>query len=143
MHEHARVAGAYQACGRVDVLDGADLVVGQHQRDQHSVVAHRCGHALRVDAAVGFALHDRDVGLTPLTERQRGAENGLVLDGADHEVAAPLGSPALHHSAHREVVGLGAAAGECQLAWGAAENGGDAVTGVVHGLACIAAPTVR
>ncbi len=88
-------------------LDGADLVVDEHHRHEGDVVVERGGQRVEVDDAPPVDGHD-----AARRPRATGCEHGVVLDGAAHGRAAPRAE----HAAHREVVGLGAAAREHDLA---------------------------
>ncbi len=111
----------------VDRLQGADLVVGPHHRDQRDrarVALDR--RAQRVDVEPGL-LVDRqqlDLGALGLAEPVQRVEDGVVLDGGGQDAgAARVGGAARPVDAlEREVVGLGAAGGEHHLAGPAAER---------------------
>ena len=128
-----RVAGADGAGDRGDVLDGADLVVGEHHGHQDRVGPDRGSHLGGIDPAAAIAADHGQLGPAGPGERVRGGQDRLVLDRADHQVAAPLRTPSLQHPAEGQVVGLGAARGEGDLAGRAAGGVGHPVPGLVHG----------
>ena len=115
----------------VDRLQGADLVVGPHHRDQRD----RLGVALdrvaqRVDvepAASGRPGSSSTVGALASREPVQRVEHGVVLDGGGEDPGAPRvgGQPRPVDALEREVVGLGAAGGEHHLAGPAVQRLGD------------------
>ncbi len=137
-----RVAGADGAGDRGDLLDGADLVVGQHHGHQDRVGPDRGSHLGGIDPPAPIAADHGQLGGTRPGERLRGGQDRLVLDRADHQVTAPLRTPPLQHPAQGQVVGLGAARGEGDLARRAAGGGGHPIPGLVHGGAGLTAVLV-
>ena len=91
-----------------DRLDGADLAVGRHDRDEHRVVADRPRHRVRVDAPVAVDTHVGD-GPSPLLEVAARVDQRNVLDRGGDDV--PAGG-ALGQALDGEVVRLGGAGGE-------------------------------
>ncbi len=94
-------------------LDGPDLVVGVHDRDQDGLVGDRLADIVRVDEAVGV---DGQIGNldASLLEELGGVQHRVVLDGGGDDVVALL----LAGKADPKqglVVGLGSAAGEDDL----------------------------
>ena len=113
---------------RGEGLHGADLVVGQHDRHDRHVGVERVGQRVEVDAPGAV---DADDASADVLDR---VQHGVVLDGAAHRAPAV----AAHRAEDGEVVGLGAAAGEHDLAGPAAEGVGHDVARLVHRLAGLA-----
>ncbi len=111
MEEHAAVVrDATDLCGR---LDGADLVVCRHHRDEHRRLGDRLLDVARIDPAERIDREIRDP-VTLLLERPAGVEDGMVLDrGCDDMVPAP--PEGCRHPLDRPVVGLRASGGEEDL----------------------------
>ena len=89
-------------------LDRADLVVDQHHRHHgHGIASSRTAARRR-----GRSAPSASTGADAAAERGRRVAHGVVLDGGGHDRAAPgrLGPE------HGQVVGLGPAAGEHDLA---------------------------
>ncbi len=97
-----------------DRLDRADLVVGEHDRDQDRLVVERRLELVGVDPAV--AVHRQLDDLEPeLLEVAQRVADGVMLDRRRHDpVAAGLAGPG--RALEREVVRLGAAGREDDLA---------------------------
>ncbi len=98
-----------------DRLDRADLVVGEHDRDQDRAVGEGRLELVRIHApvAVDRQLHDLEAELLEMAER---VADGVVLDGGGHDpVAVRLAGPG--RALEREVVRLRAAGREDDLAW--------------------------
>ena len=121
-------SSALGACGPHDLgdlgerLDGADLVVDERHRHERDVGVEGGGELLEVDEA---APSTADRATARLLHR---VQHGVVLDGGADDRAAPRAE----HAAHGEVVGLGAAAGEHDLAGLAAHHRGQALPGPVE-----------
>jgi len=114
-----------------DRLDRADLVVGEHDRDQDRLVVEGRLELVRVDPAVAIhrQLDDLEAELLEVAER---VAHGVMLDRRGHDpVAAALAGPG--RPLDREVVRLGAAGREDDLAGFAVESGRDALVGIVEG----------
>ena len=97
-----------------DRLDRADLVVGEHDRDQDRLVVERRLELVGVDPAVAIdrQLDDLEAELLEVAE---GVADGVMLDRRGHDpVAAALAGPG--RALEREVVRLGAAGREDDLA---------------------------
>ena len=109
-HRHAALAAEGGDLG--DRLQGADLVVGEHQRDELRVIGERRRHRRRVDHAAGAGRHPRHRHPRRLGERHAGAHR-RVLEGGDDEMAAEAG--AAGDGGEHRVVGLGAGGGEDDL----------------------------
>ena len=95
----------------MDGLDGADLVVGEHDGDETGVGPDGGLHLLRRHDAV---FVDRQVGnfAALLLEALEGVEHGVVLEGGGHDVALVLGRAQAHAGTDGLVVPLAAAGGE-------------------------------
>jgi hypothetical protein len=119
-------------------LECADLVVrGLNAHERRAIGDAGC-HLVGVDAAVSVHADDGDLEALPLEHRGRG-EDRLVLHGAGHDVPAPrAGRP--RHAAHGEIVRLGAAGGEHDLARLRPEVAGDLLARLVE---CLARATAR
>jgi len=96
-----------------DVLDGADLVVGEHHGDQDRLVRERLADLLDVDDPVGLHGHVRHLEPLPLEALERVDARALLDDGGDDVVALLLVH--LGHALEGEVDRLGAARGEDEL----------------------------
>ena len=109
VHQRAALVGDGGNLG--NRLDGPDLVVCVHDRDERGVVGHRLPDPVGRDDA---PLVDRDQGRPPAAAGQglEGVQDRFVLDGAGHEVAASGGLGGFGRAADGEVVGLGSAARE-------------------------------
>ena len=62
-----------------DRLNGTDLIVGVHDRDEGRLIPDRLSEALRVDDPAGIDVDDRRAPPLPL-ERPERVEDRLVLD---------------------------------------------------------------
>ena len=97
-----------------DRLDRADLVVGEHDRDEDRPVVDRRVELAGIDPAVAVdrQLHDLEPELLQVAQR---VADRVMLHGRRHDpVAAGLAGPG--GALEREVVGLGAARREDDLA---------------------------
>ena len=99
----------------VEPLHGADLVVHEPDRDQGHGVVELCREGVEVDQPA--VVHRDD----PASTAADWLEHGLVLDGGAHDRAAAGGE----HAPDRQVVGLGAAAREDDLAGRRTDEGGE------------------
>jgi hypothetical protein len=133
VHQGPRVAGTDRGRDAREVLERPHLVVGEHHRDEHGVGTDSRGHRGGVDSPPSIAVDDGQLSAAGRSQVPGGGEHRLVLDGADHQVAAALCPPTLQDPAEGEVVGLRPARGEDHLPRRAAGGGGDPVAGVVHG----------
>jgi hypothetical protein len=124
-----------------DRLDGADLVVGVHDRDKGRVLVDRRVDLLRVDPAVSVNRHDRDLEAGALQDGA-GVQHRFVLNPAGHDVPA-LGACRPGGALDGEVIGLAAATGEDDLARLGAEDLGDPLPGLVEPLPGAAARGVQ
>ena len=124
-----------------DLYHGVDhpgLVVGQHDRHQADVGhrVQRLGQGVEVDPATGVGRH-HDPSRFP-----HGLQHCRMLcGGADGHACPPACSPA-HSPVDRQVVGLGAAAGEHHATGVGSDKGGHGVAGVVDGPPCVAGQAV-
>jgi len=106
---HQAAVGARQPGDLGDRLEGADLVVGVHHRDQCRVRAQRRRDVGRRDAARRIDADDRDVP-TEFAQMQRRLHHGRMLDGTDYDVS--FVRQRAGDAEQGQVVGLGRAAGE-------------------------------
>jgi hypothetical protein len=97
------------------VLDGADLVVGEHDRHDNGAGVERIGERVEVDEPAAIdtdAMYSKTVALEPVG----GGEHTLVLErGRDDTVAGPGITRGAGRAFDREVVGLGSSTGEHDL----------------------------
>ena len=124
--------GRVQAAIGRDRLDGADLVVGMHDRDQRRIRPQCRSHGLRVDDGLRIHRHHGDIPTIRAQAQHRLHEGGcsmalvtrcrLVSDGA-----RPTPE-------HRQVIGLGGAAGENDLVGLRADQRGDLGASLTHRL---------
>ena len=124
MAEH--VALATGVGHRCDVMDGADLVVGQLQVDDSGVVCDAGHDLIGVDAAGAVHAYDGAGATVGLPAHRR------VLDRRHHAVAPSVttgGSPAGHGDRLRRP------RGEDHLAATCVEHVGDLLAGGLHGVA--------
>src|SRR5206468_3464318 len=96
-----------------DILDGADLVVGEHHGDQDGLVRERLADLLDVDETVGLHRHVGHLKPLPLEALERVDARALLDDGGDDVVAFLLVH--LGRALEGEVDRLGAARGEHEL----------------------------
>ena len=113
-------------------LDRADLVVRMHHRDERGLGGDRFAQPIGCDDA---GVIDREQGGAPSAARERAEriEDSLVLDGAGDEMTASGGLERVGRAANREVISLGAAAGEHDLRRIAVHERRDRASRVVHG----------
>ena len=131
--EQDRAGGVGQLGHGGDRLAGADLVVGRHHRDQGGASRlEERGQAVGVDPAE--AVHRGQVGPRPGVGLGPGGgvEHGVVLDGRADQVPG-LRRPGEDGALDGQVVGLGPAGGEHDLARGGADQGRDLLAGRLHG----------
>ncbi len=119
-----------------DRHDRADLVVGPHhggQRHTAGVAGDGLAQSVWVDPAVRVDGEVLDIGALVLAEPVHGVEDGMVLDGAGEDAdTGRIGVPAGPVQAlDGEVVGLGAAGGEHDLAGPGAERLGERLPGLL------------
>ena len=113
-----------------DRLDRADLVVGEHDRDEDRPVVERRLELVGIDPAVPVdrQLDDLEAELLEIAQR---VPDGVMLDRRGHDpVAARLAGP--RRALQREVVRLGAARREDDLATARVEARGDPFVGLVE-----------
>ena len=103
-------------------LDRAGLVVDEHHRHERDVLVEGARQRVEVDDAPPVDGHDATSG------RRHRMEDGVVLDRAAHDRAAVRAE----HAADGEVVGLGAAAREHDLAGLTADDCGELLTRAVE-----------
>ena len=121
-------------------LDGADLVVGGDDADERRPLGDRGGQLLGVDAPV--SVHGEVGDLEAVAVEDGGAvHHRLVLDAAGDDVAAVRGAGPCD-ALQRQVVGLGSARGEDDLAGLGAKVMRDLLAGLVEALAGAAARRV-
>jgi hypothetical protein len=133
VHEYIFIGGPHGSCNGGDVLDGSDLVVDGHHRNQDRVRTNGAGDRFRIDQTIGADGNLRY--LEPLLfERASSIEYGMVLEGRDHNVVAVppelLGGPL-----DGQVVRLGPPAGEDHFSRTGSNSRGDLLPGVLHYLA--------
>ena len=114
------------------VVDGPDLVVDRHHADERRI-REGLGESLEIDPA---GLVDGDD--APVAGLD-GVQHCVMLDRRAHRDAAG----AIERAEDRGVVGLGAAAGEDDLARPAPDHVGDVVAGLVDRLAHLPGEAVR
>ena len=115
---------------RGDRLDGADLVVGQHDADQDRLGRDGRFHVVGIDAAVAIhrQLHDLEPELLQVPDR---VAHGVVLDRArDDSMPARLAGPG--SALDGEVVGLGPAGSEDDLAGSGSDGTSYALVSLVE-----------
>jgi hypothetical protein len=105
-----------------DRLNRASLVIRGHDRHEHGVVADCFSEIAGINktvAAHGQIGHFAFAGLFEVLTRM---QDGMVLDAAGDDVAAPALAGRPDHAKDCGIVGLGAAAGEHNLAFLRAEQ---------------------
>ena len=123
MQNSTRTALANKVGNSLQRLDRSDLVVHEHHRDEHSLLVERVAERVEVDDPTGIHADVSEPEPLPLEAVARG-EHCLVLDRGGHDpVAEALLARRSSGSLHGEVVGLGAAVGEDDLARLATEVG--------------------
>ena len=124
-----------------DRLDRPDLVVREHDRDEDRLVGDRGLELVGIDPAVAVDRQLDDLEAELLEVAQRVAD-GVVLDRRGHDpVAARLAGPG--GALEREVVRLGAAGREDDLARPRRRGGRDALVRVIERGPCLAPEDVR
>ncbi len=118
-----------------DRLDGPDLVVGPHhgrQRDAPRVLLDGRPESLGRDPAQPVDGQPLDLGALVLFEPAHAVQHRVVLDLGDEDAAATRigGQTGPEQTLDREVVGLGATAGEHHLGRPRAESLGDRLAGL-------------
>ena len=120
-------ARPHQLGDLVEGLDGADLVVDEHDRHDNGAGVERSGERVEVDEPAAIdtdAMYSKAVALEPVG----GGEHALVLErGRDDTVAGPGITRGAGRAFDREVVGLGSSTGEHDLRRVRAERVGDAL----------------
>src|SRR5439155_16105453 len=104
------------------------LVVRVHHRDEDGAGGDGLANVFRIDTTVSVDGQDREAHVLLPLELADGIEDGVVRDGGGHDVVALVAKRG-DGPADRQVVCLGAAAGEDDLG-GLRPNGGG------HALAC-------
>jgi hypothetical protein len=132
VHQHP--AGMGDLGQLPDGLDGAGLAVGVLDADQHGASADRRLQGGGVNLAVVVDRQGGEVEAVPLDEGAAGLEDGGMLGGLSDDVVAAA-TAGQRHPVDGQGVGLGAAAGEDDLAGGAIEQVGQALAGRHHRLA--------
>lgn len=116
--------------------DRTDLVVGPHDGGQGDIVGvagDGLAQGVGVDPAVRVDREVLDGGALVLTEPVHGVEHGVVLDGAGEDAGAGRVGVAAGpvQALDGEVVGLGAAGGENDLAGAGTERLGERLAGLL------------
>ncbi|MCY1415436.1 hypothetical protein D9M71_309180 [compost metagenome] len=123
-------AGTGQLADGGDVVDGADLVVHVHDRNQDGVVTQRGLDLGRSDQAVFGRVQIGHFEAFAL-ELAAGVQHRLVLDLRGDDVLA-LAGVEVRGTLDRQVVGLGGAGGPDDLARIGIDQFGDLAAGVFH-----------
>ena len=132
------VGGRRQLANR---LDGADLVVGEHDGGQDGVRAD--GRLEVLNAHESVLVHGKIGHLEALAlQRLAGVKHRVVLDGARDDVA-PLGGVGPGEALEGPVVRFGAAAREEDFARRRADEAGQALAGGSHGVGGLLAQGVN
>jgi uncharacterized protein (TIGR02271 family) len=137
-HRLHRIAVKGDRAGKIGYrLDGSGFVVRQHHRYQPRLRPQQGGQCLGPDdaGAVHRQIIDAEADFFQTAQR---LGNGRMFDGTGGDVAGRVAGEA----EDGEVVRLGAAAGEDHLIGAGAEEGGDALAGVLQRLAGAAAGAV-
>src|SRR4029078_6818223 len=112
-------------------LRGADLVVGELERGDGRALVHRGGDVVGIDPAIPVDRQLDDLE-AELLELLQAVEDGGTPDGAGHDTGASgLARP--RGPLQREVQGLGAAAGEDDLARPGVHLARDPLVRVIEG----------
>jgi len=114
-------------------LHDADLVVGVHHRQQDGAIAERPRHVVGVDEAIRPHREAGHVKALALEPRARVQDRAVLGRDGQDVVAALAEEP--RHTLEREVVGLGRAAREDDLAGGGADERRHLLPRRLHGLA--------
>ena len=111
-------------------LDGADLIVGEHHAHHGRVVGDRVGDVVWIDEAIRVG---RQVGHVEaeLLQLVAGVQHGVVFYASGDDVVAEA-AQGKGRALDGGVIGLGAPAGEHDLAGAGAQAPGDDFAGVVH-----------
>ena len=131
-----------------DRLDRADLVVGPHQRDESGLGGVLLELRAQVggrDDAVGVDREQDELGAGLLGQPLRGVEDGVMFDRrGDDPATAGVGVPLCPvDPLDRQVVGLGAAAGEDDLGGPGTDRRGDGLAGLLEPTTCGATGSVQ
>jgi hypothetical protein len=94
-------------------LDGADLIVAVHDRDEHRVVAQGSGEVVRMDGAVR-TRHELGDLKAMLAEEMRRLQDRVVFERRDDDVAG-VAATRCRDADDRRVIRLGASRGEDDL----------------------------
>ena len=118
-----RPGGADDGADLGERLQDADLVVGGHHRHEHGLVGDRCAQLVELDEPVRVDTKARDPPAFAL-ERLERIEHRLVLGHHRHDVVAAFAA-GVRRALDRQVVRLGRAAREYNLARRRADERGD------------------
>ena len=77
------------AANLLDGLEGAELVIGVHHRDQHGFRPQRAPNVVRVNHAIAADGHTSDCNAPPL-ERLTGVQHRVVLYGCGDDMREPF-----------------------------------------------------
>src|SRR5208283_4413058 len=114
-------------------MDGADLVVGVHDRDEHGFVVDGLANLVGIDHPVLVDLEIGDGRLAITLQRAATVEHRLMLGDAGDDVVALI-LVKFEHALDREVVRLGGAAGEDDLLGLAADQRRDLIARAIDRL---------
>ena len=143
VEEDGGVVGLGDPSEFADGLDGAGLVVGEHDGDKLGVGTEGGFEAFGVDDAVAIGSEIGDGG-TAAMEGLSGVEDRVVLDLAGEEMSGlALVEEGLEDAGERKVVALGAAGVEDDLFGRAVEQPGGGGARVLYGGAGALAGVVR
>ena len=126
---------------RGDIVQRSDLIVRVHDRDQHRARRDGTAHRVGVDRSVAVDRQHRDRRAARLLQRLAGVEHRLVLGGGGDDVLAALRMK-LDRALDRQVVRLGRAAGENDVARLGVDQGGDLRPRLLDRLFGLPAPRV-
>ena len=115
-----------------DGLDGADLVVGEHDADQRGVRPEGGLQLGGADKAVLVHVQESDLEALGLQGAQ-GVQDGVMLEFGGNKMLFALARPGPRRAAQGLVVGLAAAGGEDQLARLGVQAAGDLGAGLAEG----------
>ena len=130
----AIAAGPDERADRRDRLQHADLVVGGHDADEDGVRAERGVHRRGIDEPAGVDAEPRHLDRPVRFERGADVEHRGVLGRQGHDVAS-AGAERAHRAGDRQVVRLGGAAREDDVARPRADQRGDLTARVLDRLA--------